>query len=200
MKCASPLAKFIRKPSGHRKKIYIKVLKRASESQNEVIERAAKKRSRSENDTMMKYQRRSVGVIWDEWETQSGSQKGQYRLGYAETGYAAYRQYCALRNHGDFCTCSQSETLAGRRMIINGGEKWVPLAELNEAMTNEGAKDCRIDDLGKALFKYGQHTGGCPAWGRPRPDLCTCGYIAAFRGNYPRTFYLETPLTQNPVR
>jgi len=44
---ASPLAKFIRKPSGHRKKIYTKVLKRASESQNEVIERAAKKRSRA---------------------------------------------------------------------------------------------------------------------------------------------------------
>lgn len=29
---------------------------------------------------------RSIGVIWDEWETRSGSQKGQYRLGYAETG------------------------------------------------------------------------------------------------------------------
>lgn len=70
------------------------------------------------------------------------------------------------------------------RMIINAGEKWVPLAELNEALTSEGAKDCRIDDLEKALFRYGNHEGGCPAWGRPRPDLCTCGYVAAFKGTY----------------
>ncbi len=74
------------------------------------------------------------------------------------------------------------------RMIINGGEKWVPLAELNEAMTSEGAKDCRIDDLEKALFKFGSHAGGCPAWGRPRPDLCTCGYVAAFKGSYPQPY------------
>lgn len=70
------------------------------------------------------------------------------------------------------------------RMIINGGERWVPLAELNEAMTQEGAKDCQIQKLEKALRRYGQHEGGCPAWGRPRPDLCTCGYVAAFKGNY----------------
>lgn len=56
--------------------------------------------------------------------------------------------------------------------------------ELNEAISNEGAKDLRIDDLEKALFRYGQHEGGCPAWGRPRPDLCTCGYVTAFKGTY----------------
>lgn len=75
-------------------------------------------------------------------------------------------------------------------------------ADLNEAMTHEGAKDCRIDDLEKALFKFGQHTGGCPAWGRPRPDLCACGYVAAFKGNYPQTFtdtFGCTPVAGDPI-
>lgn len=44
---SSPLSAFIRKPSGERKKVYTKVLKRASESQNEVIARAARKRARA---------------------------------------------------------------------------------------------------------------------------------------------------------
>jgi len=57
--------------------------------------------------------------------------------------------------------------------------------KLNECMSSEGAKDLRIDDLEKALYEYGQCKGGCPAWGRPRPDLCTCGYVAAFKGSYP---------------
>jgi hypothetical protein len=43
---SSPLSAFIRSPSAKRKKVYTKVLKRASESQNEVIARAAKKRAR----------------------------------------------------------------------------------------------------------------------------------------------------------
>lgn len=66
-------------------------------------------------------------------------------------------------------------------------------ADLNEAMTNEGAKDCRIEDLEKALFEFGQCKGSCPAWGRPRPDLCTCGYVAAFKGAYPLP-YEFTPI------
>lgn len=38
-------------------------------------------------------------------------------------------------------------------------------ADLNEAMTNEGAKDCRIDDLEKALFEFGQCKGSRPCMG-----------------------------------
>lgn len=56
----------------------------------------------------------------------------------------------------------------------------VPISELNEALSSEGLKDLRIDDLEHALKVYGGHLGGCPAWGRPRPDLCSCGYVAAF--------------------
>ncbi len=81
------------------------------------------------------------------------------------------------------------------RMIINGGEEWVPLAELNEAMSSEGAKDLRIDELEKALWEFGGHKGGCPAWGRPRPDLCTCGYVAAFGG--PKAFNGAQPCFAN---
>jgi hypothetical protein len=55
-------------------------------------------------------------------------------------------------------------------------------AELNQAMSSEGQKDLRIDDLEHALWKFGAHRGACPAWGRPRPDLCTCGFVAAFGG------------------
>jgi uncharacterized FlgJ-related protein len=44
---SSPLAEFISRPAADRKKVFTKVLKRASESQNAVIERAAKKRQRA---------------------------------------------------------------------------------------------------------------------------------------------------------
>ena len=37
----------------------------------------------------------------------------------------------------------------------------------------------RIAKLEDGLAELGDHRMGCPAWGRPRPDLCTCGYVAA---------------------
>lgn len=52
---------------------------------------------------------------------------------------------------------------------------------LTQAAKLTTAEAFTIPNLKAALERYGTHESGCPAWGRPRPDLCTCGYIDALK-------------------